>query len=61
MLIETPIAPKAPRWITTEAGQWAWQMQDAWRNHAARAMSVQERLLLLAEAEKLRKAQERAE
>ncbi|HEX9373507.1 MAG TPA: hypothetical protein VF897_21010 [Roseiflexaceae bacterium] len=45
--------PKAPRWISTEAGEWAWREHDAWRGRAARALSVQERGRLLREAEHL--------
>jgi hypothetical protein len=47
-------APKAPRWITTEAGQWAWEQQDTWRTRALGALSVDDRSELLAEAEELR-------
>jgi hypothetical protein len=46
-------APKAPRWITTEAGRRAWEEYDAWRTRAASALSVQDRSQLLAEAEQL--------
>ncbi|MGQ9482180.1 hypothetical protein [Chloroflexus sp.] len=46
--------PKAPRWITTEAGQWAWATNEEWRRFADRALSVSERQRLLAEAELLR-------
>jgi hypothetical protein len=45
--------PKAPRWINTEAGNWAWAQFVAWRSRAADALSVNERQLLLAEAERL--------
>ncbi|MCU0490955.1 MAG: hypothetical protein MUD01_05185 [Chloroflexaceae bacterium] len=48
---------KAPRWITTEAGQWAWEEQENWRSTAADAFSVQDRKKLLAEAERMRKKQ----
>jgi hypothetical protein len=46
--------PKAPRWISTEAGLWAWQAHDPWRATAANALSVRERHQLLQEAEQLR-------
>jgi len=52
--------PKAPRWIRTEAGQWAWQRHDDWRSNAARAMSVADRSELLREAELLQRSQEPA-
>lgn len=45
--------PKAPRWITTEAGVRAWNELEAWRRVAANAMSVQDRRTLLLEAEQL--------
>jgi hypothetical protein len=46
--------PKAPRWISTEAGLWAWQAHGEWRASAANALSVRERDLLLQQAEQLR-------
>lgn len=45
--------PKAPRWINTEAGQWAWQEYVMWRNRATGAFSVGDRTQLLNEAEQL--------
>lgn len=45
--------PKAPRWIKTAAGQWAWATNEEWRRFADRALSVSERQQLLAEAERL--------
>jgi hypothetical protein len=51
---ETRPAPKAPRWITTEAGKLAWELYDGWRVRASGALSVEERGALLAEAEELR-------
>jgi len=45
--------PKAPRWISTEAGLWAWQAHGAWRATATNALSVRERYQLLQEAEQL--------
>jgi hypothetical protein len=45
--------PKAPRWISTEAGLWAWQAHGGWRATAANALSVHERHQLLQEAEQL--------
>ena len=50
---EVRAAPKAPRWITTEAGRRAWDEYDTWRNRAETALSVNERSELLAEAEEL--------
>lgn len=47
------VQPKAPRWITTEAGLRAWNEIEAWRRVAANALSVQDRRQLLAEAEQL--------
>lgn len=46
---------KPPRWISTEAGLWAWQAQSEWRTTAANALSVQERVQLLHEAEQLQR------
>ena len=46
-------APKAPRWIGTEAGLWAWHAHRGWRDTAANALSVQDRDRLLREAEEL--------
>ena len=48
--------PKAPRWISTEAGQWAWNEHTAWRAIAANALTVQERSELLREAEQMQRA-----
>ena len=45
--------PKEPRWISTEAGQWAWREKTDWRGIALDALSVQERARLLQEAEML--------
>jgi len=45
--------PKPPRWISTEAGLWAWQAHSAWRASAANALLVCERSQLLAQAEQL--------
>jgi hypothetical protein len=46
--------PKPPRWISTEAGLWAWQAHGAWRATATNALTVRERHQLLQEAEQLR-------
>lgn len=48
---------KAPRWITTEAGQWAYEADGEWRRYADRAFSVAERRRLLDEAERLHERQ----
>lgn len=53
--------PKAPRWISTEAGQWAWLEDIDWRVVAAHALSVQERRDLLDTAERLYLSAEPAE
>lgn len=45
--------PKVPRWISTEAGQWAWRELVDWRGSAGSALSVQDRSRLLQEAEAL--------
>jgi hypothetical protein len=45
--------PNAPRWINTEAGQAAWREHPAWRSSAFQALSVQERMRLLDEADRL--------
>ncbi len=45
--------PKAPRWITTEAGQWAWEAHTTWRSNASNAMYVRHRSELLSEAEQM--------
>ena len=45
---------KIPRWINTEAGQWAWRADDNWRRTAASALLVQDRRELLNDAERKR-------
>jgi hypothetical protein len=52
LYIQTDL-PKPPRWISTEAGLWAWQAHGTWRAAAANALSVRERHQLLQEAEHL--------
>lgn len=49
---------KAPRWISTEAGQWAYEASEEWRSVADRAFAITERRRLLDEAELLRKGSE---
>ena len=44
---------KAPRWISTEAGQWAYEAREEWRRVADKAFGVSERQRLLDEAEVL--------
>lgn len=44
---------KAPRWIHTEAGQWAYESNEAWRRTANQTFGVDERRRLLEEAEVL--------
>lgn len=53
--------PKEPRWISTEAGKWAWQAHHDWRLIASSALSVQDRMRLLAEAEKLQRGEAEVE
>jgi hypothetical protein len=53
MLYIRTALPKPPRWISTDAGLWAWQAHGAWRATAANALSVRERHQLLQEAEQL--------
>ncbi|NCC33984.1 MAG: hypothetical protein EOM24_18520 [Chloroflexia bacterium] len=44
---------KAPRWISTPAGQWAYEVNSEWRKQADATFAVSERRRLLEEAEKL--------
>lgn len=44
---------KAPRWISTEAGQWAYEASEEWRRTADRTFVISERRRLLDEAELL--------
>ncbi|NTU79431.1 MAG: hypothetical protein HGA45_08520 [Chloroflexales bacterium] len=46
---------KAPRWVSTEAGQWAYEVREEWRHVANQTFDVTERRRLLDEAEKLHK------
>lgn len=46
---------KAPRWISTEAGQWAYEAQEEWRRVADQTFAIAERRRLLDEAERLHK------
>ena len=46
---------KAPRWVCTEAGQWAYESREAWRLTANQTFGVTERRQLLDQAEQLRK------
>lgn len=54
MTLIDPKIYKAPRWITTEAGQWAYLSNEEWRRTANIALNVAERRRLLDEAERLR-------
>lgn len=47
---------KAPRWVSTEAGQWAYEVIEEWRRVADKTFSVSDRRRLLDEAERLREA-----
>lgn len=62
MTLMDPKIYKAPRWVTTEAGQWAYLSNDEWRRTANNAFGVSERKKLLEQAEGLRaRSQESAE
>lgn len=61
MTLIDPKIYKAPRWITTEAGQWAYLSDDQWRQTANNAFGVDERRKLLAEAERMRERSAKAE
>lgn len=52
-MIQMHHIPKAPRWIVTEAGQWAWSENSDWRKVASNALSVEQRKDLLSQAESL--------
>jgi len=52
-MIQTNHIPKIPRWIATEAGQWAWSENSDWRKAAANTFSVEQRQDLLNQAELL--------
>lgn len=52
-MIHTNHIPKIPRWIATEAGQWAWSENSDWRKTAANTFSVEQRQDLLNQAELL--------
>jgi hypothetical protein len=54
MTIMDPKIYKAPRWITTEAGQWAYLSDEQWRRTANNTFVVADRRRLLDEAEQLR-------
>ena len=52
--MQLPTIPKPvnhPRWINTEAGQWAWAVDEEWRAEAAQALAVSDRRVLLDAAE----------
>jgi hypothetical protein len=55
------IAPKAPRWISTEAGIWAWNVNEEWRGSADQALSVADRRRLLDQAERMHEHEAQAE
>jgi hypothetical protein len=46
---------KAPRWIATEAGQWAYEANEEWRRVANETFAISDRRRLLDEAEQLHK------
>lgn len=53
MTLMDPKIYKAPRWVTTEAGQWAYLSNDEWRRTANNTFGVTERKKLLEQAEQL--------
>ncbi len=54
MTLIDPKIYKVPRWITSEAGQWAYLSDAEWRRVADAAFGVSERRRLMDEAERLR-------
>jgi hypothetical protein len=52
---------KAPRWISTEAGQWAYEASEEWRRVADQTFVISERRQLLDEAELLLKRTDEAQ
>jgi hypothetical protein len=44
---------KAPRWIHTDAGHWAYESLEDWRRQANQTFGVTERRQMLVEAEAL--------
>jgi hypothetical protein len=54
MTLMDPKIYKIPRWINTEAGQWAYLSDAEWRRVADRTFGVTERRQLMDEAERLR-------
>jgi hypothetical protein len=61
MTLIDPKIYKAPRWITTEAGQWAYLSDEEWRRTANNTFVVAERQRLLDEAERMHKRSQPAE
>ncbi len=61
MTLIDPKVHKAPRWITTEAGQWAYLSNAEWRRTAETAFAVADRRRLLDEAERLHARNEKTE
>ena len=53
--LNNPKLPKAPRWIATEAGQYAWFLDEEWRRTANSALRVSDRQALLDRAEEMRR------
>jgi hypothetical protein len=51
---------KAPRWIATEAGQWAYEANEEWRRVADETFAITDRRRLLDEAEQLRQRADQA-
>ena len=54
MTLMDPKISKIPRWIVTEAGQWAYLSDTEWRRTADRTFGVSERRELMEQAERLR-------
>lgn len=60
MTMLDPKIYKAPRWITTEAGQWAYISDEQWRRTANSTFAVADRRRLLDEAERLHQREKTA-
>ena len=60
MTMLDPKIYKAPRWISTEAGQWAYISNEQWRHTANNTFVVADRRRLLDEAEQLHKREKTA-
>lgn len=61
MTLIDPKLYKAPRWISTEAGQWAYNTNDEWRSTANNTFAVSDRKQLLEQAEQLHERSQKTE